>query len=277
MADLRPRSNVPAGAPSRKQVRAAREGNGLWDRPQLLNLIADLLILVGTAGLGYAAVAGLSGLPTFPLREVVVTTPLGQVTNAQLEYAARSSIRGNFFTVNLDQVRSAFEKLPWVRRAEVRRRWPGAVEVRLEEHVATAYWRVGDTGEMRLVNRQGEVFSAASNASMPMFSGPEGSASLLLSKYAEFSRAIAPLGRHLVGLSLSARQAWQLRTDDGLLIDLGRDQPRAPTDARLARFVSVFPEAQQKLNMKIAVADLRYPGGFTLRPGRAEPEDSKGK
>ena len=139
MADQRSTSNVPPAAGAKpaspRRSRAQKElrdagGNGLWDRPQLLNLIADTLLVVGAAGLGYAAVTGLSRLPAFPLREVVVTTPLAQVTTAQLEYAARSSLRGNFFTVNLEEVRGAFEKLPWVRRADVRRHWPGGIEVR---------------------------------------------------------------------------------------------------------------------------------------------------
>ena len=257
------------------------EGNGLWDRPQLLNLISDVLMVVGAAGLGYAAVAALSRLPAFPLREVVVMTPLAQVTNAQLEYVARSSLRGNFFTVDLDDVRASFEKLPWVRRADVRRRWPGGVEVRLEEHVASAYWRVGETGDMRLVNRYGEVFSAASNARMPVFSGPEGSSGMLLAKFDEFAGKLGPLGKQLVGVSLSAREAWQLKLEDGLTIELGHDQVKAPIDERLARFVRNYPKARTELNMNVAVVDLRYPSGFALRPivpeAPAGKQDKKGK
>ena len=292
MADERTASNVPLEAGAKpaqaKRARAARpaavregSGNGLWDRPQLLNLIADTLMVVGAAGLGYAAVAALSRLPVYPLREVVVTTPLAQVTTAQLEYAARSSLRGNFFTVDLDDVRGAFEKLPWVRRADVRRRWPGGIEVRLEEHVASAYWRVGETGDMRLVNRYGEVFSAASNAKMPVFSGPEGSSSVLLAKFDEFTGKLGPLGKQLVGVSLSAREAWQLKLDDGLTIELGHDQVKAPIDERLARFVRHYPKARTELNMNVAVVDLRYPSGFALRPivpeGQADKQDKKGK
>lgn len=278
MADERTTSNVPpepgvkpAGArrarPARRQAARTKEGgNGLWHRPQLLNLISDVLLVAGAAGLGYAAVAAFSRLPLYPLKEVVVSTPLAQVTNAQLEYVARSSLRGNFFTVDLDDVRSAFEKLPWVRRADVRRRWPGGIEVRLEEHVASAYWRVGETGDMRLVNRYGEVFTAASNAKMPVFSGPEGSSGTLLAKFDEFSHKLGPLGKQLVGISLSAREAWQLKMDDGLTIELGHDQPKAPIDERLSRFVTYYPKAKERLNMNVAVVDLRYPSGFALRP-----------
>ena len=71
----RRRTPLPLAA---RPARPARDvgGNGLWDRPQLLNLISDVLLVFGAAGLGYAAVAAISHLPVYPLREVVVTTPL---------------------------------------------------------------------------------------------------------------------------------------------------------------------------------------------------------
>ncbi len=59
MADLRPTSNVPpeasgkaAGGKRARPARPARDvgGNGLWDRPQLLNLISDVLLVFGAAG-----------------------------------------------------------------------------------------------------------------------------------------------------------------------------------------------------------------------------------
>ena len=52
----------------------------------------------------------------------------------------RDSLRGTFFTVNLDQARRSFEKLPWVRHAEVRRQWPARLDVTIEEHKPVARW-----------------------------------------------------------------------------------------------------------------------------------------
>jgi len=240
--------------------------------------MADVLMLVGAAGLGYALVAWLLARQVFPVRDVILLTPPAQVTTAQLEYAARSSLRGNFFTLDLDEVRAAFEKLPWVRRAEVRRRWPAAIELRLEEHQAVAYWTVNDSGETRLVDRQGEIFTASSNVAMPSFSGPEGMSREVLGQYDRFSAAVAPLGHKLVGVGLSPRLAWQLKLDDGLIVELGRDQDKPSVDERLSRFVGAFPKALQTLNLKVAVADLRYPGGFALKPvGQPIPAPSSAK
>ncbi len=101
---------------------------GFWDRPVLINLVADLLLVFAVVGLGWAATVALQRLPVFPLREVVVGGAVEQVTRAQIEQAAQTALTGNFFTVDLDDTRALFEKLPWVRRADVRRqlaRHPG--------------------------------------------------------------------------------------------------------------------------------------------------------
>ena len=163
-ATTRPASIRSARRPA--AVGPARAGveRGLWHRPALLNLISDLLTLGAAVALGWALVIWFVSRPLFPLRELVVLTEPDQVTEEQLEYAARLAVQGNFFTVDLEGVKQTFEKLPWVRKAEVRRRWPDALELRLEEHEAVAYWTVSESGEARLVNRQGEVFVAASNA-----------------------------------------------------------------------------------------------------------------
>lgn len=234
-----------------------------------MNLIADLLFFAAALALGYAATLAVARLPFFPLREVVVGVPLREVTPTQIEYAARTAVAGNFFTVNLDAVRAAFEKLPWVRKAEVRRRWPDGLELGIEEHLAEARWKQADGAEVRLVNSEGEVFAAASNAALPLFVGPEGSAPAILERYRELVSLLEPLGRRPQSLALSPRQAWQLRLDDGVLLDLGRDQAKSRVNERLQRFTDVYGQATERLKARADVIDLRYPNGFAMRVARA--------
>ena len=234
-----------------------------------MNLIADLLFFASALALGYAATLAVARLPFFPLRELVVAGPLQEVTPTQVEYAADNAVAGNFFTVNLDAVRAAFEKLPWVRKAEVRRRWPNGLELALEEHVATARWKHVDGAEARLVNRQGEVFAAASSADLPLFVGPEGTAPLILARYQELQPLLEPIGRQPQSLTLSPREAWQLRLDDGVLLDLGRDQAKARVNERLQRFAATYRQAAERMKVRADVIDLRYPNGFAMRVARA--------
>lgn len=266
MADLSARPAAIRSTRPKRRTARVRVNSGMWHRPELLNLISDLLSLLGVFGLGWALMIWFLSRPLFPLSEVVVLSPLGHVTEEQLEYAARTAIDGNFFTVDLETMKAAFEKLPWVRKAEVRRRWPDAIELRVEEHQAVAYWTVSDSGEERLVNAQGEIFTAASTAKMPQFDGPQGSSSGLLARHGEFSTLLQPMGVRLVGLAFSAREAWQLRLDNGLVIMLGRAQERSQLGDRLQRFITAWPRVREQIDIDIKVADLRYPNGFALTP-----------
>jgi cell division protein FtsQ len=251
-----------------KRKAAEHSEDGFWDRPVLIDLVADLLIVFAVVGLGWAATATLQRLPVFPLREVVVTGAVEQVTRAQIEHAARSALTGNFFTVDLDDARALFEKLPWVRRADVRRQWPDTLELALEEHVAVAHWRQAD-GEARLVNSFGEIFAAASNARLPTFAGPEGSAPRVLARYREFCQTLASVGRTPDVLVLSSREAWQVRLDDGVVLELGRDEAKHSLGERLARFVDYYRPAAEKTQVAAGgVVDMRYPNGFALRAAR---------
>ena len=210
MARIGNKSKPSRGGNERRN--SAAEGGGLWYRPMLLNLAADLLLLGGAILLAWVVVAGLQRLPVFPLRQIEVVSPLEQVTRQHIEHAARTAITGNFFTVNLASARENFERLPWVRNADVRRRWPDTVVLMLEEHRAVARWTPLE-GEQRLVNDLGEVFIATSTQMLPVFAGPEGSAPRVLQRYAEFTKGLAPLGRQPVAVKLSSREAWQLRLE----------------------------------------------------------------
>ena len=111
-----------------------------------------------------------------------------------------------------------------------------------------------------------------------------GTSGWLLARHGEFSGMLQPLGVRLVGLGLSAREAWQLQLDNGLTIMLGREQDKSTLGERLRRFIAVWPRVQDEIDIDIKVADLRYPGGFALTPADASvlqqpvtPAGRKGK
>lgn len=246
----------------------------MWHKPQLLDAIADLLFVVGAAALLFAVLAAAARLPLFPLREVVVTDALQQTKRGEIERSLTGLLGGNFFSLDLDAIRASLEKLPWVRRAEVRRRWPAGLELRIEEQKPVARW-----GEARseLLNSYGEVFAAASPEPLPVLFGPAGSSQEVLRRYREFGATVAPLGRELRQVLLSDRLAWQIRLDDGMQIALGREQPKAPVEARLAAFVEHYPAAVAGRSGHVVAVDLRYPNGFALRLAAAPGIEGKGK
>lgn len=242
------------------------EPGGLWHQPVLMNMLADLLIVLAVTALAWSAVTALQRLPVFPLRELVLTAAPRQVAMAQLEHAARQAMTGNFFTVDLEAARQAFEKLPWVRKVAVQRHWPHGLSLTIEEHVAVARWRQL-SGEPGLVNAQGEVFVAELREDalpLPQLIGPEGSAAELLTQYGEFVAALIGSHRRIASVTLSPRRAWQLSTDDGIIIELGRETGHYGLGERVQRFAAHYDAMIQRTG-KARLADMRYPNGFVLR------------
>lgn len=230
----------------------------MWDNPRTLNLAAGVLIGLTILAAGASGGWLLLHSPLFPLRELDVTTALRKTTKAEIEAALHGRIRGNFFAVSPDEVRTALEGLPWVRRASVRRVWPDRLEVELEEQVALARW-----GDDALVNGYGERFNAHSDAALPLFVGPEGTEHEMAARYAQFAAIVAPLGTGLERVVLTPRFAWQLRLSDGLEIMLGRNAQAA--EARLRRFVGVYDVTLKTLPGTHGHVDLRYANGFAVR------------
>ncbi|MDE2583753.1 MAG: cell division protein FtsQ/DivIB [Betaproteobacteria bacterium] len=238
----------------------------MWHKPQLMTVIADLLFAAAAAALLVAGALGAARLPLFPLKEVVFVQELKEVQRSDVERALSGLVRGNFFSVNLESLRQSLEKLSWVRKAEVRRKWPGRLEVSVEEHQVAARW---GEGASQLVNGYGEVFNASLPQdrldALPLLAGPAGTAPEVLRRFAELAQVISPTGRQPRQLLLSPRLAWQVRLDDGMVLELGREQPKAPIAQRLERFVDIYPTVLATRTPRPAAVDLRYPNGFALR------------
>ncbi|HEY8857495.1 MAG TPA: cell division protein FtsQ/DivIB [Rugosibacter sp.] len=244
---------------------AIGSGNLFWNSPWMINSVANAVFFLGSVLLAWAGVMVLQRLPIFPLRTIIVTEAVQQVSAAQIEQVARTMVSGNFLTVNLAAAQRSFEQLPWVRRASLRRQWPDSLVLSFEGQHPVAQWS-SLNGEARLVNDLGEVFVAAAPAGMSLsiFSGPEGSSAQMLTRYGEFSAQLATVQRGLVTLRLSPREAWQIKLDDGVVLELGRDQPKTPLAERLARFTTHYAQVKDRLHA-LSVVDMRYPNGFALK------------
>ena len=231
----------------------------MWDDVAALNRSAKMFYGVAAALLLYGLGHHLLHLSAFPLREISLTGDIGHVTHEQVEDIVSRELRGNFFTVDLERARAAFEKLPWVRKVNLRRHWPDRLEVAVEEHRPIARW-----GSVALVSAHGEVFEAAINSALPVLNGPHGSAPEVVARLIEFERILEPIDKQVVQVTLSMRRAWRVRLDDGMVLELGREN----LEARLVGFVAAYPVALARLAHQPAYVDLRYSNGFAVRsPG----------
>ena len=214
-------------------------------------LAAGIVSGMALLGVVCAAAYWLLASEQFAVREVRVRGELQRASADDIR-AALPRVGGNFFSADLAELRAAAERMPWVRRVSVRRVWPAAVELTVEEHAALARW-----GDDRLVNTHGETFSAKSKEPLPIFVAPAGTSVEVTRRYRRFTEIVAPLGTTIDRVVLSPRQAWQLRLANGQHLMLGRDADAA--EARLRRYVGATPSARHEY------IDLRYPNGFAVR------------
>jgi cell division protein FtsQ len=240
----------------------------MWNRPDILNSAARALYGLAVLLALFAAVSFTIRLPIFPLREVRVESAPAHITRDQVESIVRRELKGNFFTLDLDAIRTAFGRLAWVRNVELRRRWPDRLEVTFEEHLPLARWAAA-----ALVNTHGELFEAAYSGPLPVFIGPADAAKEMAIQYEYFRRGLAEIGQRPARLQVSPRRAWKLKLESGLTLKLGRDQ----IEARFARFVAAYDRAVAPLEQRIEYVDLRYANGFALRIPEPESDDREPK
>ncbi|MBC7860656.1 MAG: FtsQ-type POTRA domain-containing protein [Burkholderiaceae bacterium] len=240
----------------------------MWHDAKALNATANALLALVLLACAGGGLWWLAQQPMFALRTVRVETldqaELRHVNHLTLRNGTLGKIKGNFFTANLDSVRQAFESVPWVRRAAVRREWPDQLIVALEEHEAMGTW--GEDG--RLLSVKGDVFTAnlaeaEEDHALPELSGPNGSEKEVLARFAELRDWFAPLKLVPQALELSERYAWTVKLDNGMSVALGREQSRNTLAERVARLAGIYPQLTQRLD-KIDTIDMRYQNGLAL-------------
>ncbi len=215
-----------------------------------------------------------------PIRSVSFVGELTRVDGDELKRIAGGiqTMGGSMLRTDLNQVKAAVKQVEWVRDADVRRRFPGALEIRIEEHKPFARWlaagganREGDDVEQSLlVNTFGEVFEAETEDKLPLLAGPAGTSAEVMNAWAVYGKQLQPLGQTLAELRLSPRRAWLLKLDNGSTLELGRNE--APE--RLMRFVRAYGSvpALQAANARV---DLRYASGLAVRGVFVKPVAKK--
>ncbi|EXU81194.1 MULTISPECIES: cell division protein FtsQ/DivIB [Comamonas] len=207
--------------------------------------------------------------PAFSIARIVVEGEMLHNNAVTLRANVAPHLTGNFFTIDLKDAREAFEQVPWVRQAEVRREYPNSLRVILHEHEPQAYW--GPETGTAMVNTMGEVFEAnvgeVEREGLPRLSGPEGSAVEVLRMYYALDPVFTAIGAPVDALTWRDRGSWLVQLDNGASIELGSGKPEEVLQ-RTQRFVRTLPQITQQYQRTteaLEYADLRYPDGYALR------------
>lgn len=226
--------------------------------PAPRRIIPATAAAVVAAALAAGAWYAFDSISSQPIRSVTFSGDLGRVSRADLDAFAHSVRGASPAAASLEAVREAAKRIPWVREASVRRRFPDAVQVTLETHEPLARW-----GDASLVSPRGDVFNAEYEGFLPHFRGPEGSAAQVAAMYPAIARALAPLASAVTDVNVSPRGAWEVILESGLTLEVGR----ADVEPRLQRFAAAWPQLVSQ-GAASRHADLRYANGFALRTAK---------
>ena len=252
----------------------------MFNDARLTNLIANALALLAVSALVAGAIMWVAQRPYFAIDrlhiEPVKADDLSFVSPATVRATIAGRLTGNFFFIDLNEVRQLIETVPWVRKAQVRRVWPNTLRVGIEEQQPLAFWNQDE-----MINTWGEAFSAnqgelPDDARLPQLNGPDASERLVVQRYAEIARWFAPLQLRIQDITLSPRYAWEVTLSNGVHLALGRDPAADAADPhgrsgalpfaeRIERFVQAWPVLMSRLEGRVLnSADLRYPNGFSM-------------
>jgi cell division protein FtsQ len=236
---------------------------------KLMNLTASVLLLAFALLLVLALAYWAVQHQVFAIRAITVTGDVSHNNAVTLRANVAPRLSGTFLTLDLTAARRAFEAVPWVRRAVVRREFPNRLKVQLQEQAAVAYW--GAESESRLVNSFGEVFEAnvgeVDQEALPRLSGPDEQAAQVLASYQLLQPLFDALDLTLEQVELSPRGGWRARLDTGAVIELGAGQ-MPEVLARTQRFLKTLTQVTARYARTpeaLETADLRYENGYAIR------------
>lgn len=209
-------------------------------------------------------------IPFFSLHSITLAGNTTHSSDSYVRSHVLHNLRGNFFTIRLNDVQDAFVSQPWIRSAVVHRLFPNALSVQLQEHQEVALWSNTET-DQRLLSSDGIIFDANPDESdqddLPELSGPDHSAPRVLTAWRMLNPMVAPLDTRITHLGLDERGSWKLKLEQNTTIMLGQVQ-LDQLQQRVEQFVETIATVAARHNRgtrDVLYADLRYPSGYAVR------------
>jgi cell division protein FtsQ len=239
-----------------------------WDI-RLMNITSGLLLMAVLCLSLVAALWWALRHPVFAIQKIAGYGDTSHHNEVTLRANVMPQLSGNFFTLDLQQAKEAFEAMPWVRQATVRREFPNRLRVRLDEHLPVALW--GEQSETSMVNQDGLVFEANVDDidadKLPVLSGPAGQSVLVWQMYNYLKPIFGTVSMGVDKLDLSPRGSWRVQTDSDAVIELGRGT-QEEVGQRLQVFLKTVAQVTsryQRTTNSVLAADLRHNNGYALR------------
>ena len=204
-----------------------------------------------------------------PIDNVQIEGSFVHLSRSDIQQRLKQALSGDYFTADIEAVRTSLLSLPWVQDASVRRQWPSTLQIRIIERQAVAYW-----SDDALLSNKGELFRPEQinrDMQLPEISGPEGLHHKVWAFLVSLHTDLSGLGLDVDRLELDERRSWSMLLSNGVELQLGRKD----TERRIQRFVRVFSMQNAPNIDDIKYIDLRYPNGFALKSRITNEKEDK--
>lgn len=226
-----------------------------WTAQRISGFVFLLVVLTGLVYMAVVIRDYLQDEQKSPVQVIQFSGEFERVNIGELERLIRSEQPGSFFALDVNQVHQLVEAQPWIYRASVRKQWPKTLQIYLVEQQPVVAWNAD-----MVLNPYGEAFNVSPETlGLPQLFGPGGSEKTALEGFNAMQLLLATSGLAVEELSLSERFAWQVQLENGIRLNLGRQEFMD----RLQRFVDVYP-LLIKQEKAVEYVDLRYDTGLAV-------------
>jgi cell division protein FtsQ len=224
------------------------------DRHGIVTRIADAIDDTKVAAMRWTAQAGLY------VNEIQLE---GRVETLAGDIIAALDVRRGepMLSFNPQQAKAEIERLPWIKTAQVERRFPGTIYVHIAEREALSLWQ--RQARLAVIDRDGKEIKGAAIerfAHLPIVVGedaPRHARPLLalLATEPELERRVT----HAIRV---AGRRWNLLLDNGIEVQM----PEVDLGAAWAKLAST-ERANRVLQRNVVTIDLRLPDRLIVRTG----------
>jgi cell division protein FtsQ len=174
----------------------------------------------------------------------------------------------SIFGADLQSARARLKQMPWVADADVRRRYPDDISVRIAEKLPYALWQ-GPDGKLWVVERDGGLITTdgiEQFKGLPLLAGAGGSSAADIVDAVAQHRAISARVR---AYSRVSERRWDLILEDGVIVNL----PETGWAKELDTLETLIID-RGVLERNVAVIDMRSPTHYflTLKNGEKKTE-----
>ena len=193
-----------------------------------------------------------------PVRYVRVEGFFQYLEKEEIKKILMPHVTGDYVSVDMQAIQSTMVSLPWISKAEVKRIWPDAIDIKIYEQKPVSRW-----GGESLINEQGDVFmpkNITEFSALPVIHGPSGYEHRLLRVMKNLKEILIKQSLSLEELIVNDRRSWKLVLRNGMQLQLGRINPLI----KMERFLDTLDLLGEEKTNAISLVDLRYPNGFAI-------------